>query len=772
MKKECFNGEWLFHSGIGTALEKTIQGETATVKMTLPHDAMIRQQRDEHAPAGNASGYYPYTSACYTKTFTVEDVSETLCLEFEGIYKNASVYLNGSLIAQHANGYTPLLTEISQYVRQGSNSLKVLVRNSVPSSRWYSGTGIYRDVWLYRGKDVSIVPHGVKVTVLHADRESAELSVSTEIANRLKSRVSVQLAHRIENEEIRTTVTMNPDETKTVELRFHIKNPRLWSTESPSLYECQTELCGYDAETVCFGIRTLSLDPFRGLRINGKEIKLRGGCIHQDHGIIGGIEHEAMTYRRIRKLKEAGYNAIRCAHFPTSRTVLDACDALGMLVMLELCDAWTVPKVEGDYSCEFRNDWKQDTEDMVKLAYNHPSVIIYSIGNEILEVSDPHEVQYGRKICDLIRSLDRTRYTTNSINIILAMLDKIPELAAKKGVDINSILNGNMEELYKVLMSDEMEEPLEEAFSQTDIAGYNYAEFRYETDLENYPQRIILGTECYPGALFENWQLCLKHPQIIGDFGWTAWDYLGEAGVGQHRYGESDKNDLYGRYPWRSAGCGDFDLIGNRRPVSYWRQTVWGLRKEPYIAVQDPAHYGEKQAPTKWGWSDGERRWNYRGQEGNPVTVEVYSDAEEVELFINDRRVGKEKTVHDKAFFTAVYEPGTLRAVNIRNGQPAETDELVSASYDVHVEQMETSEGIIEFAVMDDSGILNPDVTVNLTVSEENNPELLGLGSADPKSDENYFERTVKTWQGRAMAVIRGTGKLRIEVKDETAECN
>ena len=315
MKKECFNGEWLFHSGIGTALEKTIQGETATVKMTLPHDAMIRQQRDEHAPAGNASGYYPYTSACYTKTFTVEDVSETLCLEFEGIYKNASVYLNGSLIAQHANGYTPLLTEISQYVRQGSNSLKVLVRNSVPSSRWYSGTGIYRDVWLYRGKDVSIVPYGVKVTVLHADRESAELSVSTEIANRLKSRVSVQLAHRIENEEIRTTVTMNPDETKTVELRFHIKNPRLWSTESPSLYECQTELCGYDSETVRFGIRTLSLDPFRGLRINGKEIKLRGGCIHQDHGIIGGIEHEAMTYRRIRKLKEAGYNAIRCAHF-------------------------------------------------------------------------------------------------------------------------------------------------------------------------------------------------------------------------------------------------------------------------------------------------------------------------------------------------------------------------------------------------------------------------------------------------------------------------
>ncbi len=770
MKKECFNGEWLFHTGIGTALENTAFGKPAAEKVTLPHDAMIHQKRDEHAPAGNASGYYPYTSACYTKTFTVEDVSETLCLEFEGIYKNASVYLNGSLIAQHANGYTPLLTDLTPYVRQGSNSLKVLVRNSVPSSRWYSGTGIYRDVWLYRGKDVYIVPHGVRVTVLQADQEAAELSVSTEIASRMRSRVSVQLVHRIGQEEIRTTVTMEPVETKTVTLRFHIKNPRLWSPETPDLYECQTELCGYDSETVRFGIRTLSLDPFRGLRINGKETKLRGGCIHQDHGIIGGIEHEAMTYRRIRRLKEAGYNAIRCAHFPTSRTVLEACDELGMLVMLELCDAWTVPKVEGDYSCEFRSDWMRDTEDMVKLAYNHPSVIIYSIGNEISEVSDPHEVQYGRKICDLIRSLDQTRYTVNSINMILAMLDKIPELAVKTGADINSILNGNMEELSKVLVSKEMGEPLEEAFSQTDIAGYNYAEFRYETDLKQYPQRIILGTECYPGALYENWQLCMKYPQIIGDFGWTAWDYLGEAGVGQLRYGDGDNNDLYGKYPWRSAGCGDFDLIGNRRPVSYWRQIVWGLRTEPYIAVQDPAHYGEKQAPTKWGWSDAERRWNYRGQEGNPVIVEIYSDAEEVGLYINERLSGKEKPVRNKAFFTAVFEPGTIKAVNIRNGQEAETDELVSASYDVHVEQKEAGEGIIEFTVMDEKGIPNPDVIVNLTVRNENNPELLGLGSADPKCEENYFERTVKTWQGRAMAVIRGKGKLEIEAEYETAE--
>ena len=763
MIRERFNEGWVYSPGSGTALEKTIQGETKKENVTLPHDAMIHQLRDRNAPGGNAAGYYPCLSVSYEKTFTVDERYGSAYLEFEGIYKDSSVWLNGALLADHHSGYLPLTADITSFLKEGSNSIRVLCRNSSPSSRWYCGSGIYRDVWLHTGGKVHILPDGVKITVREADQEAARLSIETALMNRNDHPVTERLTHEIGETKISSPVTLGSHETKTVTVCLCLKEPRLWSADDPYLYTCKSDLEGQDSTVTRFGIRTLELDNQRGLRINGSEILMRGGCIHQDHGILGGIEHREMTYRRIRKLKESGYNAVRCAHFPTSRTVLDACDELGMLVMLELCDAWTVPKVEDDYSKHFREDYLKDTQAMVQLAYNHPSVILYSIGNEISEVSDPVEVQYGRTIADRIRSLDPTRYVTNCVNMILAMMDRIPQLAVKTGADINSIMNGDMTELYRVLSSKEMGEPLEEAFSYLDIAGYNYASFRYEADMERYPQRILLGTECYPGSLYENWQICRRYPQLIGDFGWCAWDYLGEAGVGQHRYGEADGNDLYGKYPWRTAYCGDFDLIGTRRPISYWRQIVWGLRKEPYIVSQDPAHYGEKQSPTKWGWSDAERRWNWAGSEGKPAVIEVYSDADEVELYLNGRMVGKERPDHCKALFTAVFETGGLRAVNIRDGQRAEEDRLVSASYDVHLEHVETVKGIHEFTVTDENGIPNPDVEFTVTLKPGDGSTVLGFGSADPVSEENYFDLTIKTWHGRALAVTSGSGKLETE---------
>lgn len=772
MIKESFNENWVYSPGSGTALEKTIHGDTEKKKVTLPHDAMIHQLRDRNAAAGNASGYYPCISASYEKLFAMNDLNGSAYLEFEGIYKDASVYLNGSLLENHHNGYLPLMIDVSSLLKKGDNSIRVLCRNSSPSSRWYCGSGIYRDVWMHTGEKLHIHPDGVRLTVLEADETMACISIDTTLMNRHDSQITAELTHEISDTKISVPVSLQPHERKTVNVRFYLKEPRLWSVDDPYMYECKSTLSDHDSTVTRFGIRTLQLDSTRGLRINGSEILLRGGCIHQDHGVLGGIEHKEMTYRRIRKLKEAGYNAIRCAHFPTSKTVLDACDELGMLVMLELCDAWTAPKVEDDYAKYFKEDFLKDSEAMVLLAYNHPSVIIYSMGNEVSEVKDPNEVQYGRMIADKIRSMDHSRYVTNCINIILAMMDRIPQLAIQTGADINSIMNGDMGELYKVLSSKEMGEPLEEAFSYLDIAGYNYASFRYEMDMDSYPHRIILGTECYPGSLYDNWQQCQKYPQLIGDFGWSAWDYLGEAGVGQHRYGEANGNDLYGRYPWRSANCGDFDLIGQRRPISYWRQIVWGLRKEPYIASQDPAHYGEKQSPTKWGWSDAQRRWNYKGHEGKPIVIEVYSDADEVELYLNSELIGKERPDQCRAYFTATFETGELKAVNIRKGHKAEEDRIASASYDVHLEHVETEKGIHEFAVMDENGILNPDVELAVTLKPGSGTSVLGFGSADPLSEENYFDLIIKTWHGQALAVTAGNGQLETEVGYEALNSN
>lgn len=601
--------------------------------------------------------------------------------------------------------------------------------------------------------------------MLEADEEAAALLIRTTLVSREERQQTFCLRHRIADAEISAPVTLLPGETKIVTLRFTLAQPKLWNVDNPFLYDCETVLEGLDMEHTRFGVRTLSLDARRGLRINGESMKLRGGCIHHDHGVIGAAEHKDLTFRRIRKLKETGYNSIRCAHFPASRTVLEACDEIGMLVMLELCDAWTAPKVEFDYAAYFLSHWKEDAAAMVDLAYNHPSVIFYSIGNEICEVSNPHEVQYGRQISDYIRMLDPSRYITNCVNPVLSLMDRIPELAVKAGADINSILNGNADELAKLMASRQLGQPLAEAFSYVDAAGYNYATFRYEADVAQYPHRIMCGTECYPGALYENWKLCEKLPQLIGDFGWAAWDYLGEAGVGQHRYGEALDYDLYGAYPWRSAGCGDFDLIGDRRPVSYWRQIVWGLRKEPYLAVQDPAHYGEKQSPTRWGWSDALRSWNHRGYEGRPVVVEVYSDADEVALFVNDHLVGKQKTERCKALFNTVYEPGELKAVNIRNGKTTEQDRLLTASDHVHVEQTDAGGGIIELSVKDEKGVLNPETVLTITAKTSGTRTILGFGSADPKSEDNYFDKTIRTYHGRALIVTRGEGELKIEVK-------
>lgn len=765
MKRESFNSGWLFCRGSGTALERTISGAQTPVPVMLPHDAMIGRTRDPQTPTGNATGYYPAETVHYTKEFEWDDPCGAAYLEFEGVYHNAAVYINGCLAAQHDNGYTAFTVDISPFLKQGKNTVKVLVRNGVPSSRWYTGTGIYRDVWLYRAGGVHIAPNGVKITVSEADEEAAALLIQTTLVNREARQQTLCLRHRIGDTEISAPVTLLAGETKTAALRFTLEHPKLWSLDHPYLYDCETELEGLDTEHTRFGIRTLSLDVKRGLRVNGEPIKLRGGCIHQDHGVIGAVEHRALTFRRIRKLREAGYNAIRCAHFPTSRTVLEACDELGMLVMLELCDAWTAPKVDFDYSAHFLSRWREDATAMVELAFHHPSVILYSIGNEICEVSDSHEVQYGRQICDHIRALDPARYLTNCVNPVLSLMERIPELAVKAGADINSILNGNAKELVRLMASREIGEPLEEAFSYLDVAGYNYAVFRYEADAAQYPHRVMLGAECFPGALYENWKLCEKLPQLIGDFGWTAWDYLGEAGVGQHRYGEAPEYDLYGAYPWRTANCGDFDLIGDRRPVSYWRQIVWGLREEPYLAVQDPAHYGEKQSPTRWGWSDALRSWNHRDYEGKPIVVEVYSDADEVELLVNGRSVGRKKTERCKALFDTIYEPGELTAVNIRDGKSAEQDRLMTASDEVHLEQTDLGGGIIELSVKDKAGILNPEAVLTITAETKGERSILGFGSADPKSEENYFDKTIRTWHGRALIVTHGDGEIKIEVQ-------
>ncbi len=788
MKTILFNEGWTCMDGTGSSLGALLGGQqTAGSPVTLPHDAVIFTERRED-PLGGGNGFYEGKNIHYIKTFFLpkEQEGKDIWLEFEGIYQNAFVYINAAYAGRCTYGYGNYYIDIARFLEYGKeNTIKVVVRNGVPSGRWYTGGGIYRDVQLIIGEPLHVACAGAKITTLDIEEEQAVIRVEIPIEYSGKKTQDVQVYTELLDEEgqtaasARTPVTIFAGEKHQIRQQLVVESAKLWSVENPNLYRCRITLLvqgkTMDEWEDAFGIRRLQVDVKKGLRINGKTVKLRGGCIHHDHGILGAAEFEHAEERRIRKLKEAGYNAIRMSHYPAGKALLRVCDRLGMLVMDEFTDVWTTTKMDFDYGFHFDQCWEQDVENMVSKDYNHPCVIMYSIGNEIPETGNKIDSAWGKKIVDKIRSMDDTRYTINCVNLMLSAMGHMDEIMASVGVqddkvtrEINSMMT-SMQEVMGLLVNHEITTRVtEEAFGQVDIAGYNYAAYRYEKDVERFPNRIMLGSETNPPDLAYNWSLVEKYPQVLGDFTWTAWDYLGEAGIGQITYGE-EPNGFYGSYPWRAAYTGTHNLIGDRQPVSYLREIIWGLRKEPYISVQPPRHYGEEKHVGQWRKTDSIHSWNWSGFEGKPVMVEVYADAEEVELFINGISRGK-KAVGEKEAFTAefdtVYEPGEVRAVAWKKGKQTEhilrtakSDRCLCLQCSRDVVDKTEDIAFVEISLTDEEGVLNPESVKTVHVSVEGAGVLYGLGSADPKSEENYRQESCTVFEGRALAVIRAAKK-------------
>ncbi|MCD7817728.1 MAG: DUF4982 domain-containing protein [Lachnospiraceae bacterium] len=803
MKKRLFNENWVCSAGSGSALASLLGsvGNQGT-PVTLPHDAVIHTKRVKDDPIGNGMGFYRGETIHYTKDFYLpeEAKGKEVWLEFEGIYQNAYVYINNSFAARCTYGYGNYFINATALLdRGGRNQIKVVVKNGLPSGRWYTGGGIYRDVQMWLGDPLHIACCGVRICTLDLEEDQAVVRVTVPIEYSGTETKDVIVYSEITDPDgntaawARTPVTVLAGEKKEIRQQMVVENPLPWETEHPDLYQCRTRLevngeCIDEYEDT-FGIRILQLDVRKGLRINGKSIKLRGGCIHHDHGILGAAAYEEAEERKVKKLKEAGYNAIRMSHYPAGKALLRACDRNGMLVMDEFTDVWTTTKMDFDYGFHFDLCWEQDVENMVYKDYNHPSVILYSIGNEIPETGNKFDSAWGKKITDKIRSLDDTRYTINCVNLMLSAMGHMDEIFADLGVnddgsprEINSMMQ-NLGEMMAALTNHEITTRVtEEAFSQVDIAGYNYAANRYESDIERFPNRILLGSETHAPELAYNWSLVKKYPQILGDFAWTAWDYLGEAGVGQITYGD-DVGAFYGAYPWRSAYAGAINLIGDRRPVSYFCEIVWGLRKEPYIAVQPPQHYGEEKHLSQWALSDGIHSWNWSGYEGKPITVEVYAQADEVELFVNGISAGRKAAGEKQAFLTEfdiTYMPGEIRAVAYNGGIITEQT-LLTAADDAHIKlnadgnrlQRGGKLAFVEISLTDGNGTLNPETVREIHVDVEGPADLIGLGSADPKSENDYWDNTCAVFEGRALAVIRsgndsGTAIVKVRTdKDE-----
>lgn len=794
MLRQSFNSDWT--AGPKLTGFASINGSPGEA-VTLPHDILRDLPRSDGPGRTEHTAYYPDGLFEHAKSFQVPEEwrDRTVRIEFEGVYRDAMVYINGQFAAQRPNGYAGFSIDAVPFLRYGQMNRITVESRTHEDSRWYTGVGIHRNTHLVVADLVHVPLDGVRVTTPQTDRDLASVLVATTVANGDRVTRTVRIETTIVAPDGTTAatnsapITLLPGETGLSHVRLAVTTPELWSTDSPALYEVQTSISDGDAvldqDISRFGIRTLQLDTAHGLRINGIPVKLRGAAVHHTNGPLGAATIARAEERRVEILKSAGFNAIRSAHNPISRAMLDACDRLGMLVMDELSDVWTVGKSAFDHSLSFPEWWERDLEAMVAKDFNHPSVILYSIGNEIIDIGQPLGAALGRRIAEKARALDGTRFTTNAINGMVAVLDQLGAMfdggsaETSEPIDVNTMIANMGDLMANVSASEPVSQAIEESASAIDIVGLNYADSRYESDLIRYPNRITIGSETFPGHIDKLWRLVTAHPRVIGDFTWTGWDYLGESGIGRVDYTDEPgyvATGIAAPYPYLVSSTGDIDITGHRKPVSYYREIVYGLRAEPFIAVHRPQMHGRPTFTTPWSWSDSLASWSWDAAADSPVTVDVYSDADEIELFINGADVGRSTVGATKSFiatFEATYQPGEITAVAYRDGKAAERTTLRSAAPRTRLQAAvdrdviradDTDLAYVNITVEDEHGTLSNDQVRNIAVRVDGPGVLAALANADPRSEEAFGASDRRTYDGRAQAIIRPTGPGEITV--------
>ena len=807
--RSSFNAGWAVRPKQNPFSELT-GVKSKPVPVTLPHDAMIGTQRDPSASHDIA--YFPAGVWEYTKSFEApaDWRDRRVALQFEGVYRDAMVYVNDDIAASEPNGYSEFIVDLDPFLRYGEENIVKVNCRAGEDSRWYSGAGIYRPVHLWVKNPVYLAIDGVWVTTPEIDDRGAVVEVAAEVRNDTAHTVTVRMTCEVSDPAGEAAasgnipVTLRPHTTVIARQRLAVANPARWSPDQPHLYSCATTLAQetadgseseeIDRDVTVFGIRSLQLDPAHGLRINGESVKLRGACVHHDNGPIGAATIGRAEERRVEILKAAGFNALRSAHNPMSRAMLDACDRLGVIVMDETWDMWTENKVNHDFALRFEERWRNDVANLVRKDRNHPCVVLYSTGNEIPEVGSPLGAARARDIAEHVRSLDPHRYVTTGVQPMLAirgLIAKIPEILGltqstdsseeteppaanedeSQGVNTQMAMWAMVKD--QIMQAPIIAESLEEVSASLDVVGYNYVANRYLIDHELYPNRVIVGSETNVTDLGRDWPIICAHPHLIGDFTWTGWDYLGEVGIGRIGYDDEDPVSegvpgVVAPFPWLVAHTGDIHITGVRRSASYYREIVFGLRQEPFIAVQRPTHAHKQIAYSgPWSWSDTLDSWSWDGCEGTAVDVEVYSAAEEVELVLNGQSLGRQTTDEFRTTFAAAYEPGELVAIAYSGGQETARTALRTASgplrLNVEADRSEVTDTDSDLAyvtvrLVDSSGIVNPMANRSVEVTLEGAGVVQGFASADHQSTEPFGSTTCTTYDGQALAVIRPTG--------------
>ncbi len=724
--------------------------------LDLPGDNGVDQVGpfSKKSPGSTSTGYVLGGTGWYRKHFTLDkrDEGKTAILRFDGVYMEAEVWVNGKPAGQHTYGYTPFWFDITSLLNPAGkeNIIAVKVNNPGRNSRWYSGSGIYRNVHLTLTDPVHVDVWGVYVTTPSVTKDSANLEISVTTRNDAdqetygKFRIRItgpdgQLAGTEEGSFhiIGKGVTM-------LHVRTVVGNPALWSPASPSLYQAEVSL--YDGEKPTdryiqsFGIRSYRVSAEKGLLLNGEPLELKGGCLHHDNGLLGSAAIERAEERRVEIMKANGFNAIRTSHNPPSEAFLNACDRLGMVVIDETFDMWERPKNPQDYHRHFREWWKKDVEAMVFRDRNHPCILFWSIGNEINERADTTGLRIANSLISFIRELDSTRFFTNAICEFWDYPGRPWEATAP-------------------------------AFEILTVGGYNYQWKKYEPDHEKFPLRIMMGTESVAMDAYENWQQMVKNPYVIGDFVWTGMDYLGETGIGNTRYTLADQQDAnVMTWPWFNAWCGDIDITGNKKPQMYYKDVIWG-NSLLEMNVHAPVPMEKTEKISYWGWPDEYPSWNWKGNEDQLLQVSVYSTGTSVTLELNGRVIG-EKEISDatklKAVFEVPYEPGELRAIAMKDGKEIAVKTLKTTGEPAGIRLTADRNPIradrndlsyITIEVVDEFGQVVTDAALPVNLTLSGNGELAGSGNASPDDMASVGNTVIKTYQGKAMAILRPFSK-------------
>lgn len=758
-----FNREWKFSLGDFPKAGEEQFDDASWRTVDLPHDWSIEGAPKADEPSGNDGGYYPTGTGWYRKTFqfTPDSLRPETNIYFGGIYMGSDIYVNGQKIGGRPYGYISFWTDLTPYLKKGNNTIAIRVDNSKQKNcRWYSGSGIYRNVKLIRTPHVHFTPWGLDVQTTDIStgndgQKTAKLQIRMTIQNTLNKDTTLTVVAQIGNKSgqyrsVTSTFTVGARSVRefTREMQMDIAESDLWSPANPKLLKVKAFTApsnqgngtasepqkGYDCAETTFGIRTIAFSADEGLILNGEHIRLNGGCLHHDNGCLGAAAWKDAEWRKVKLMKEAGFNAVRTAHNPPSEEFLDACDELGLLVIDEAFDGWRMSKNKHDYAELFDKWWTTDIEAMVKRDRRHPAIFCWSTGNEVIERKSPEAVITANALAGVVRRLDGTRPVTSA----LAAWDSDWEIY----------------------------DPLAAAH---DIVGYNYMIHKAESDHQRIPERVMMQTESYPRDAFNNWKKVNDLPYVVGDFVWTAIDYLGESGIGRYYYkGEiAGEHYQHPQFPWHGAYCGDIDLTGLRKPISHYRDLLYNNEERIYMAVKEPNGYHGEIKETQWSvWPTWES-WNWPGHEGKDIDVEIYSRYPAVRLYLNDSIVGEQPTGRDQAFkavFRIKYQKGTLRAVGLKNGteQDAQIIETAGEPYAVKLTADRTevqpdgeSLVFVTAEITDRQGRKVPDADNLIDFKAEGNGSVIATCSADLRDCTPYISNERKAWKGRAMAVIK-----------------